>query len=143
MKISHFICMVALATAVAACCSCRKGKKEGKPLTETTWATIEWEGQPFQSDDNYMLVFSKDENRFGGRGDCNSIMGTYTTAENGKIKLESVASTRAMCPNQTQEDKFIKTLDQIDSYRIDGDLLMLMKDGELLMVLQAKQPTLQ
>ena len=41
-------------------------------------------------------------------------------------------------PDQAQEDRFIKELDRIDSYRIDGDLLMLMRDGELLMVMQAQ-----
>ena len=40
--------------------------------------------------------------------------------------------------DQAQEDRFIKELDRIDSYRIDGDLLMLMRDGELLMVMQAQ-----
>jgi len=59
----------------------------------------------------------------------------------GKTQMEvaqEIASTRAFCPDQAQEDRFIKELDRIDSYRIDGDLLMLMRDGELLMVMQAQ-----
>ena len=89
------------------------------------------------------MVFSKEKGRFGGRGDCNSIMGNYTLSDNGKIKIESVASTRAMCANQAQEDKFIKELDRVDSYRIDGDLLMLMHDGEMLMVMQAQDTAMK
>ena len=104
---------------------------------------VEWEGQPFKADNNYTLVFSKEKGRFGGRGDCNSIMGNYTLSDNGKIKIESVASTRAMCANQAQEDKFIKELDRVDSYRIDGDLLMLMHDGEMLMVMQAQDTAMK
>lgn len=86
---------------------------------------------------------AKKKGRFGGRGDCNSIMGNYTLSDNGKIKIESVASTRAMCANQAQEDKFIKELDRVDSYRIDGDLLMLMHDGEMLMVMQAQDTAMK
>ena len=129
MKTARLILAIALAVSVTACCSCRKGKKNAKPLTETTWAMVEWEGQPFKADNNYTLVFSKEKGRFGGRGDCKSI--------------ESVASTRAMCANQAQEDKFIKELDRVDSYRIDGDLLMLMHDGEMLMVMQAQDTTMK
>ena len=70
-------------------------------------------------------------------------MGNYTLSDNGKIKIESVASTRAMCANQAQEDKFIKELDRVDSYRIDGDLLMLMHDGEMLMVMQAQDTAMK
>ena len=115
----RLLLIAALAVSVAACCSCRKGRKNAKPLTGTTWSLVE-------------------EGRFGGRGDCNSIMGNYSVTDKGGMKIESVASTRAFCPDQAQEDRFIKELDRIDSYRIDGDLLMLMRDGELLMVMQAQ-----
>ena len=139
----RLLLIAALAVSVAACCSCRKGRKNAKPLTGTTWSLVEWQGRPFQAKDNYQLVFGTEEGRFGGRGDCNSIMGNYTLSDNGKIKIESVASTRAMCANQAQEDKFIKELDRVDSYRIDGDLLMLMHDGEMLMVMQAQDTTMK
>ena len=132
--------IASLAFCVAACCSCRKGKSGGKPLTETVWSMVEWEGRPFKADNNYTLVLSKEENRFGGRGVCNSIMGNYTVSDDGKLKLNSVASTRAMCPDQAQEDKYVKQLETIDSYRIDGDLLLLFSNGEQLMVMEAVEP---
>ena len=125
----RLLLIAALAVSVAACCSCRKGRKNAKPLTGTTWSLVEWQGRPFQAKDNYRLVFGTD---------CNSIMGNYSVTDKGGMKIESVASTRAFCPDQAQEDRFIKELDRIDSYRIDGDLLMLMRDGELLMVMQAQ-----
>ena len=110
----RLLLIAALAVSVAACCSCRKGRKNAKPLTGTTWSLVEWQGRPFQAKDNYSVT------------------------DKGGMKIESVASTRAFCPDQAQEDRFIKELDRIDSYRIDGDLLMLMRDGELLMVMQAQ-----
>ena len=120
------IFMVALAAVVVACCPCRKGTKTAdKPLTQTTWSVVEWGGQPFEAGENYTLVLFDEGNRFGGRGDCNSIM-------------SSVASTRAFCPNQTQEDRYIRELGEVDAYRIDGDRLSLMSDGKTIMVLQAQ-----
>ena len=111
----RLLLIAALAVSVAACCSCRKGRKNAKPLTGTTWSLVEWQGRPFQAKDNYRLVFGTEEGRFGGRGDCNSIMGNYSVTDKGGMKIESVASTRAFCPDQAQEDRFIKELDRIDS----------------------------
>ena len=109
MKTTVRLLLIAtLAVSVAACCSCRKGRKNAKPLTGTTWSLVEWQGRPFQAKDNYQLVFGTEEGRFGGRGDCNSIMGNYSVTDKGGMKIESVASTRAFCPDQAQEDRFIK-----------------------------------
>lgn len=139
MKRKQMIFMVALAAVVVACCPCRKGTKTAdKPLTQTTWSVVEWGGQPFEAGENYTLVLFDEGNRFGGRGDCNSIMGTYKLSGKNKIELSSVASTRAFCPNQTQEDRYIRELGEVDAYRIDGNRLSLMSDGKTIMVLQAQ-----
>lgn len=143
MKTARLILAIALAVSVTACCSCRKGKKNAKPLTETTWAMVEWEGQPFKADNNYTLVFSKEKGRFGGRGDCNSIMGNYTLSDNGKIKIEiGRFDARHVCESGSGRQIHQRTR-RVDSYRIDGDLLMLMHDGEMLMVMQAQDTTMK
>ena len=128
-----------LVLLMVGCCSCRKGHKTvDKPLAGTEWVLVEWNGAPFKADNNYTLVLDKASDRFGGRGDCNSIMGTYTFSDKGRLTLESVASTRAMCPNQKQEDQFLKDLSRIDAYTLDGDLMLLLSGGEMLMVFKAK-----
>lgn len=38
----------------------------------------------FSGKDNYRLVFGTEEGRFGGRGDCNSIMGNYSVTDKGR-----------------------------------------------------------
>lgn len=92
----RLLLIAALAVSVAACCSCRKGRKNAKPLTGTTWSLVEWQGRPFQAKDNYRLVFGTEEGRFGGRGDCNSIMGNYSVTDKGGMKIESVASNAGL-----------------------------------------------
>lgn len=142
MKRKQMIFVAALAAVVVACCPCRKGTSAGnKPLTETTWSVVEWGGQPFDAGEGYTLVLFEDGDRFGGRGDCNSIMGTYKLSGKNKLELSAVASTRAFCPNQTQEDQYIQELGKIDAYQIKGDRLSLMSDGKTVMVLQAQAPS--
>lgn len=141
MKRKQVIFVAALAAVVVACCPCRKGTQANKPLTETTWSVVEWGGQPFDAGENYTLVLFEDGDRFGGRGDCNSIMGTYKLSGKNKLELSAVASTRAFCPNQTQEDQYIQELGKVDAYQINGDLLSLMSDGKTIMVLQAQAPS--
>ena len=139
MKRKQMIFVAALAAVVVACCPCRKGASTGnKPLTETTWSVVEWGGEPFDAKGNYTLVLFDEGDRFGGRGDCNSIMGTYKLSGKNKLELSAVASTRAFCPNQNQEDQYIQELGKVDTYRIKGDRLSLMSDGKTIMVLQAQ-----
>ena len=105
MKTWKVILLVALAVGLASCCACRKGKKVvDKPLMATKWTLVELNGQQVQTDDNYYIILNEQEDRFNGRGDCNSLMGSYKLGENGKMQLTGIASTRAFCPDQAGED---------------------------------------
>ena len=85
------------------------------------------------------VTLDEQEDRFNGRGDCNSLMGSYKLGENGKMQLTGIASTRAFCPDQAGEDKFFKTLGDVAGYDVDGDLLMLFNgNSELIAVMAAK-----
>ena len=140
MKTWKVILLVALAVGLASCCACRKGKKVvDKPLMATKWTLVELNGQQVQTDDNYYIILNEQEDRFNGRGDCNSLMGSYKLGEYGKMQLTGIASTRAFCPDQAGEDKFFKTLGDVAGYDVDGDLLMLFNgNSELIAVMAAK-----
>lgn len=129
---------VALAAFVATgCCPCRKyQKKYGKPLQETQWKMVQFNGRTFDAKEGYSLVFGKD-NRLSGVGDCNRLTGSYTENNDGVMKITQVAATRMMCPNQTQEDAFLKMLSEVDSYQLDGPLLLLFTNGEMKAVFEA------
>lgn len=133
------ILLVALvATLIASCCPCKKyQKKYGKPLTETNWVMVQLDGRSFSAGEGYALKFAKD-NKVSGVGDCNRIMGIYTENNDGVMKFSQMASTRMMCPNQEGEMNFLKMLETIDSYKLDGKLLMLFANGEMLSVFEAK-----
>lgn len=129
----------AVVLLASSCCSCRRGpSKQTKPLTETKWTLIQEDGKLVNANDNYYIIIGTEEGRFNGRGDCNSLMGSYTLPADGKIDFQGIASTRAFCPDQAGEDRFFKMLDAVDSYEIDGNMLMLYTNGELTAIMEAK-----
>lgn len=139
MKNLHVLLVVALAALFAAsCCPCRKAKApQSKSIVNTKWELVELQGKPVVAHDNFFLMFNAEENRVSGRGDCNSLAGSYTSTEAGKLQMTHVASTRMFCPNQSEEDAFMQMLETIDSFKIDGDLLMLLSKGKLIAILKA------
>lgn len=127
-----------IATLIAGCCPCKKyQKKYGRPLKETNWTLIQLEGRPFAAGENYSIMFSKDD-RISGVGDCNRLMGGYQENGDGVMEIKQLASTRMMCQNQAGENQFMEMLQSIDSYKLDGKLLMLFKKGEMVAVFEAK-----
>ena len=138
MKRFLFIALTALSLAFvcAACCACRKGKNN-KPLTGTEWHLVRMmSGDLSIEPDQFVFSFGKDGN-FSGTGACNRMMGSYTATEKGGMTFGEVASTRMMCPDIELESKFAEILGATTHYEIDGDMLMLLCNGEVRAVLKA------
>ncbi len=130
----------ALLFFVGACCGCRSSKTPAHTLTSDSWQLVELGGGEklaSTDDDSYTITFDAAENRLFGCGDCNRYFGTYKEVDTRVLEMSPMGSTRMMCPNQTDEDKFFKMLSQVDSYTIDGDNLMLQKGGEVIAVFEA------
>ena len=126
-----------VAVAMVGCCACRKGKNN-KPLTGTEWQLERMMGQEVDIDaDQFVFVFSND-GRFSGVGACNRMMGDYSITDKGAIKFGALAGTRMMCPKAHLEAEFTKIISQATHYEIDGDLLLILSNGELQAVFRAK-----
>ena len=139
MKFLKIILVAAVGILITSCCSCRKNTgKASAPLVGTQWTLIQLDGKLVQANGNYFLTLNEEEGRINGRGDCNSFAGSYTLPASGGIQMSGIVSTRAFCPNQQQEDRFLKVLGAIDRYEVDGKLLMLYTNNELTAVLEAK-----
>ncbi|MBR5333485.1 MAG: META domain-containing protein, partial [Alistipes sp.] len=82
-------------------------------------------------------VFSND-GRFSGVGACNRMMGDYSITDKGAIKFGALAGTRMMCPKAHLEAEFSKIIGQATHYEIDGDLLLILSNGELQAVFRAR-----
>lgn len=125
--------------AFASCCNCTMVANSGGALGDTAWQLIQIEGRTLNvQGDAYTLNFAAGNN-VSGKGDCNRLTGTYTSDKaTGTLSFGPMASTRMMCPNQTQEDLFVRLIGAIDAYKIERNLLMLFSNGELKMIMEKK-----
>ena len=55
-----------------------------------------------------------------------------------RLRIGPIASTMMACPGMEQEDAFTKALEATTHYDMDGPMLLLLGDGELKAVFQAK-----
>lgn len=123
---------------IAACCPCRQQKaRNAEEIKRIEWRLTQFNGRSFAAENGYTLTFG-DEGRISGVGDCNRLVGTYTLDNTGILKINPLASTRMMCPNQLQEDAFMQMLQAVDSWQIDGGLLMFFKQGEMVAAFERK-----
>ena len=139
----HFIfisalCIVA-AVVLAGCCRCRQKSRTSASLTGNTWQLVKLMGEDVDaSDDSYTLMFT-DDGRIAGKGSCNRLTGGYTVTADGKIEMAYPGSTRMMCPDLERENLYFRVVSDAAAYEIDGDTLMLLKDGEAQAVFTLKR----
>ncbi len=134
MKIMKWVVSVALTAALASCCGCRKNKSSIS-LNGTQWHLIQLGGENITSD-NYLMTLGAD-GHISGVGDCNRFAGSFTQNLKQLKIANNLVSTRKMCLNQSREDKFLKMLSSIDSYSIDGNRLVLIKNGDVQAIFEA------
>jgi heat shock protein HslJ len=103
------------------------------PLENTFWQLAEVNGKPTATpaDGNEAHIKLLSGGELKGYAGCNQLMGKYTTAVNGSIKFEA-GSTKRMCDNMATENFMMSAIRSANRYVIDGELLKLYKDKELL-----------
>lgn len=136
MKIFVGITATALSLLMlASCCACRKGANN-LPVEGTVWQVVRMMGRDY-SFEKGEFTFTFDAGRLSGRGACNQINGGYRTTPTGGFSVEGLASTRMMCPEQSLETEFAALLERTTHIEVDGNMLLLLSNGELQAVLQA------
>ena len=141
MKILLRIAVIAAVAALAAgCCKCRSyQKKNRRPLIGTEWQLIQLDGRAVKPEEGkFYVMFLAEENRFAGVGACNRLTGAYKTDGKRTLKTGPLAATMMACPGMDEEDAFTKMLESVTHYDMDGPMLLLLSDGELRAVFQAK-----
>ena len=131
------VIMTLVAIMLGGCCACRKGKNN-LPLQGTEWHLMRMMGQDLALDnDKFVFTFSAD-GEFAGTGACNRIFGAYKSTDSRALKFENIASTRRMCPDANLETQFVEILDRATHYEVDGNILMILSNGEVQAILMAK-----
>jgi len=139
MKRLGYICVILAIATLSSCCSCRGyQKRTQRPLENTQWHLVQLMGQQVTTNPNKLHITFLKDNKIVGVGACNSIRAQYTVNDNRSIKIEHVTSTRMMCPDMTLEQQFTSALESTTHYEMDGPNLLLLTNGELRAVLEAK-----
>jgi len=73
-----------------------------------------------------------------GRTNCNRFFGKYEL-KGQKLSFGNLGMTRMACPDMQYEDAFVKMLDEVDSYAIEGSELKFYDDKKLLAEFRAVQ----
>ncbi len=101
-------------------------------LRNTYWRLVRLEGESVHAEGQQRephLVFAAEGERVSGSGGCNRLLGTFAV-DGERIKLSPMAATRMACPaGMEQEQRFVRSLEQVVRYRIRGSQLELFANG--------------
>ena len=129
--------MTLVALMLGGCCACRKGKNN-LPLQGTEWHLMRLMGKDLAlGNDKFVFTFSAD-GEFAGTGACNHIFGAYKSNDSRALSFENIALTRRMCPDANLETEFSAVLSRATHYEVDGNVLMILSNGEVQAILMAK-----
>jgi len=124
-----------LALSLTSCCRpCRRAKPA--TVKGIQWGLLELNDKVIDRNSGdiagrFTLTLG-DDGRIGGKGDCNTYFSAYTL-DGEKINITGIASTRMLCPNQSLEDQFFRTLESAVKANIDGSFLILINsEGKII-----------
>jgi heat shock protein HslJ len=88
------------------------------------------------------LLLNATQQRVSGSGGCNRLTGSYTLSGSDGIGLSQMAVTRMACATGMElEQEFLKSLEQVKRWRIDGERLELLDaTGTTLASFQSDSP---
>ena len=141
MRFIYRIAVVAgLAALTAGCCNCRSyQKKTRRPLVGTEWQLVQLGGETIRPEEGrFTITLSAENGQLSGVGACNRLSGTYRSDEKRSLRIGPLAATRMACPDLKREQAFIEALESATHYDMDGPMLLILSDGELRAVFQAK-----
>ncbi|MBT9393255.1 META domain-containing protein [Hymenobacter sp. NST-14] len=136
-----------LLTASALLSSCSKGS-EPMPapvyLFDQQWQLTQLQGQGVAAAPGTAatsLTLSSVANTNNGQAACNTYGGTFVlTAGTGRLRFSGQLSTRATCPDQDLETRYLTLLPQVERYVISRRQLQLFsrESAQPLLVFEAK-----
>lgn len=131
MKWIEFIVgiLISLAVAGAVLIGCRPTPVSGGQgnVAGTSWVLVEIEGTDASSlfgGEGARLRFASEEQRVTGQGGCNTFNGFYSISEVG-ITFGELVTTRAVCPESEEEERFLRLLRVADEAELSQTSLQL------------------
>lgn len=139
---NYFFAIIFLSLFFAGC-SASSDKKEftPSPVYNYVWVAQQLANTDLEkvaNEDKPYLNFDPEKGTYDGFGGCNRLSGTFELTGNN-IKFSTAAATRMACNNMAVEDNFLKTIEKINSYKVEGKTLTLYTDGLAVLILNAMQ----
>lgn len=135
--------IIAAAALLAAMTACGGSQEKSLPLEGTTWKLAKMDVIPAKNIDAeadfFTLEFNAADTMVSGRTNCNRFFGKYEL-KGQQLEFENLGMTRMACPEMQYEDAFVKMLDEVDRYEIDGSKLKFYDDKKVLAEFRPAQP---
>ena len=134
MEKTHGVVLLALGLLLAGCQFKGAEREPGVMLADYKWVVEQIGGQGVNANSRVTLLFSND-GRIAGRASCNRMNGRYEAAENS-LTFADLGTTRMACPDplMEQEQRFLDTLESVQTYAISQHGALLLYRGEEVVV---------
>jgi heat shock protein HslJ len=86
--------------------------------------------------DSYTLLFHNNGTT-SGKGDCNLFTSTYSVDKTRALDINNLGSTRRYTDNHEAEGAYYDMLEGVTHYEMDGDNMLLLKNGTLVGIMHA------
>lgn len=131
-KLARLLPLAAAITLAAGCASTAPTSSKAS-LTNTYWKLVELDGARVSmtpEQEREVRITLDDNGKVTGFTGCNQVMGGYTVAAD-VLRFTQLAGTRMMCPPPAMqlESAVLANLNSVTGFRIDGEQLILLKDG--------------
>lgn len=131
-KLARLMPLAAAITLAAGCASTAPTSSTAS-LTNTYWKLVELDGARVSmtpEQEREVRITLDDNGKVTGFTGCNRVMGGYTVAAD-VLRFTQLAGTRMMCPPPAMqlESAVLANLNSVTGFRIDGEQLILLKDG--------------
>lgn len=136
------ICLSIGVFTLTACAAAQTGEPTG--LTGPAWLLTSLNGNSIIDGTMITAQFNPD-GTFGGSAGCNVYKGSFETSGKSMSFTTPIATTLKMCEESmmAQEKSYLDTLGNVNSFRIEKDLLILVGAGDSqLMIYQAQSQEL-
>ena len=135
--ILFFITPLMLLLFTSGCCDCRKQVKNQKPLVGTCWQLVQLMAEDITPEDMKYTLTLHDNGTFSAYGDCNTMTGTYRMSSSRELDMSTERSTMRLCRDMRTEMIYQELLNGATHYEMDGDMMLLLRNGELVGIMKA------
>ncbi|HTN36590.1 MAG TPA: META domain-containing protein [Arachidicoccus sp.] len=120
-------------------CGTTKNIASEKQALQHTWVLTKGGRDQMGCNVQKPLSLTFTDKGVNGYSGCNNYFGPFKLSKNHHLKLGPLASTMMACVGEDcgkVEVGFIRSLDQVDKYKISGNTLLLYLDNQLLLTLR-------